>query len=88
MFIFDGPQGGIYATDGDKKWGVPSGAYLDTFFFNPNLNGRVPHLGTMPQEAFDALRDRHADEGGVGTPMPGKLADVAPNPLACHGAEG
>lgn len=87
MFIFDGPDGGIWATDGDKKWGVPNGNYLQAFFFNPSLAGRVPHLGTMPRDAFDALRNRHADEGGAGTPMRGTVADVAPEPLACAPGE-
>ncbi len=70
MFIYDGPDGGIYATDGDRKWGVPNRSYLDAFFFSQD--GRVPHLGKLPRDAHDALRSRDADDDHP--PMQGPVA--------------
>ena len=53
MFIFDGPPergGGVYYTDGRTKWGVPNEASL--VFYG---TGKVPHLGVLSAEVFDAL---------------------------------
>lgn len=65
--IFDGPAeigGGIYASDGDRIWGVPSESWLRAFFFS----GLCRHGGTIERQAFFELRDRDglARNPGVG----------------------
>lgn len=52
MFIFDGPQGGLFRTDGITRWPVRSTAFLDV--------ARVRHVGTLSAAAFSVLRDGNA----------------------------
>jgi hypothetical protein len=79
LFVFDGPEGGIYVTDGFRKRGVPNRAYLDAFFFG--MGGRVPHLGTLPHDAFVALPDF---EGNQTEALAGPLYDLSDQePLGC-----
>jgi hypothetical protein len=83
MFIFDGPDGGIFYTDGATwKRGVPNGDALE-----PWRRGHVPHLGQVSREYFDALPDFRlpASLGLVSVQtLPGPLADYAEQePLGC-----
>lgn len=57
MVIVNGPPevgGGIYCSDGDRLWGVPSEAWLQTYFFS----GIYPHGGDISRELFFTHRDR------------------------------
>ncbi len=80
LFIFDGPDGGIYYTDGATwKRGVPNGNALE-----PWRRGLVPHLGVIERDYFDALPDFDLHPEAA---MAGPLADyaTAQEPLGCAG---
>lgn len=84
VFIFDGPDGGIFYTDGvTYKRGVPNGDAL-----LPWRLGHVPHLGVVTRDYFDALPDWRPP-GGLGLlaepSLEGSLADYVPEPLDCAG---
>ena len=56
MFIFDGPEGGVFRTDGVTRWPIRS---MQTAAVLMDL-ARVRHLGTLSQEAFSDLCDGEA----------------------------
>jgi len=56
MFIFDGPQGGVFRTDGVTRWPIRS---METATVLIDV-ARVRHLGTLSQAAFSDLRDGEA----------------------------
>ncbi len=81
LFIFDGPDGGIYYTDGATwKRGVPNGSALE-----PWRRGLVPHLGVLERDYFEALPDFGLDPAPA---MAGPLSGyVTQEPLGCASAD-
>jgi hypothetical protein len=61
MFIFDGPDGGIFRTDGITRWPVRS---MDTASLLLDI-GRVRHLGKLSRPAFDELQDGEASARAI-----------------------
>jgi hypothetical protein len=80
MFIFDAsPErgGGIYYTDGATwKRGVPNGNAL--IFY---ASGKVPHVGVLPDDVFDAIPFATTDRGLAGF-SDADPAAALPGPLA------
>lgn len=75
MFIFDGPNGGVFRTDGMTRWPIRSMQTASLFMDV----ARVRHLGTLTQEAFSDLVDGEATasilQGEIGQ-LRDKLASV------------
>ena len=65
MFIFDGPQGGIFRTDGVTRWPVRS---METASVLLDV-ARVRHLGTLTPAAFADLRDGEANADTLQTEL-------------------
>lgn len=65
MFIFDGPQGGIFRTDGVTRWPVRS---MDTASVLLDV-ARVRHLGKLSEAAFSDLRDGEANANTIQTEL-------------------
>lgn len=61
MFIFDGPQGGVFRTDGITRWPIRSMATASVLMDV----AKVRHLGKLSQEAFGDLRDGEATANAV-----------------------
>jgi len=61
MFIFDGPKGGIFRTDGVTRWPVRS---MDTASVLLDV-ARVRHLGQLSEAAFSDLRDGEANANTI-----------------------
>ncbi|MGI8808299.1 MAG: peptidoglycan recognition protein family protein [Acidimicrobiales bacterium] len=59
MFIFDGPQGGVFRTDGVTRWPIRS---METAAVFMDV-AKVRHLGKLNSEAFGDLRDGEATAG-------------------------
>jgi hypothetical protein len=56
MFIFDGPRGGVFRTDGISRWPIRSMVTASVLMDV----ARVRHLGVLAEEAFNELRDGEA----------------------------
>ena len=76
VFIFDGPQGGVFRTDGITRWPIRSmqtaSVLLDV--------AKVRHLGKLTTEAFNDLRDGEATANSLQQELDGlrsQLASVA-----------
>ena len=61
MFIFDGPNGGVFRTDGVTRWPIRSMATASVLLDVAH----VRHLGKLSAEAFGDLRDGEATANGL-----------------------
>lgn len=65
MFIFDGPQGGVFRTDGVTRWPVRS---METASVLLDV-ARIRHLGKLSEAAFSDLRDGEATANTIQTEL-------------------
>ncbi len=84
LSIFDGPDGGIYRTDGFEKDGVPNEAWLRAFYLEAEQP--VPHRGTLERDAFDSLINRPGTSVALAGPV-SKYVAATQEPLGCAGED-